>query len=230
MEEKTKVLVHRLTWLIITCLIFFIPIIINWAQPELVIVDDEAYIEDYYEYSDTSTIEMYITFNREVSSGYATINFYDASGSLLDTQENYFYTYGDKSVEDTYISVDGKVDSYEIVSYDFKTLFIGSEAYFFLLPAILFLIESLLVSYKEYDYNGKKLSVYAGFYHHTLRVDGEKCDEHNTITTFSPIYLSTTMKDGTVVDATITLTNRISLKVNDKLLSKQIRGNKKDTL
>ena len=90
MEEKTKVLVHRLTWLIITCLIFFVPIIINLAQPELVIVDDEAYIEDYYEYSDTSTIEMYITFNREVSSGYARINFYDASGSLLDTQENYF--------------------------------------------------------------------------------------------------------------------------------------------
>ena len=90
------------------------------------------------------------------------------------------------------------------------------------------LIDALLVVYKEYDYKGKKLSVYAGFYHRTLRIDGEKCDEHNTIVAFSPIYLSTTLEDGTKVEATITLTNRVSLKLNDKLLGKNIKNNKKD--
>ena len=228
MKEKTKVLVHRLTWLIITCLIVFIPIIINCAQPKLSIVDDVAYIDDYYEYLDETSIDMSITFNREVNSGYVTINFYDNLGNLSDTKEIYFYAFGDKTVEDNYIFVKGDVDSYEIVSYEFTTPTIGEWIYYFLLISIPMLIDALLVVYKEYDYKGKKLSVYAGFYHRTLRIDGEKCDEHNTIVAFSPIYLSTTLEDGTKVEATITLTNRVSLKLNDKLLGKNIKNNKKD--
>ena len=227
MKEKTKVLAHRITWLVVICLIIFIPLIINWVQPKLAVVEEEAYIEEYYEYSNTSKVKIYITFNREVNyTGYATIKYYDSLGNLLDTEESRFTAEG-VVAESFLIYIDGEVDSYEIVSYDFTTPTKGDWLYYFLLPAVVFLIESLLICYKEYECNGKKLSVYAGFYHHTLRVDGEKCDEHNTITSFYPIYLSTTMEDGIEVEATITTFNRISLKVNNKLLAQQ-HNNKKD--
>ena len=78
-----------------------------------------------------------------------------------------------------------------------------------------FFIASLFLSYKEYDYNGIKISVYFGWYHHNLRVNGEVCDEHNTLTSFGPICLSTTLDDSTKLE-----TRDRSLKVNGKLIKR----------
>lgn len=88
-----------------------------------------------------------------------------------------------------------------------------------LIPSgVLMVISTLLLSYKEYVVDGKTISVYAGFCHHTLKINGEIYDEHNTIITFTPITLSTTLENGSKIEATISLTNRISVKLNDKIL------------
>lgn len=53
-------------------------------------------------------------------------------------------------------------------------------------------------------------------------VNGVKTDEHNTIMSFTPIYLSCTLEDGTNLQATVSLTNRISLKINDLLYTRTV--------
>ena len=219
MNERKKIKIHRYIWLLITLLIIFIPIIVNACQPELEIVDDNGYISNYYSSLDKTSVEIDITFNRNVDSGYATIKFYDASNHLLETERAYFYGYDEKTVHNSYISVNGKVDSYEIVSYDFDTTNNSRFLYAFLIVAIPMLICSLCLSYKEYDYNGQIISVYAGWFHHTLRVNGELCDEHNTLFSWTPIFLSTTLNDGTVLAATISHANRIALKANNRLIT-----------
>lgn len=219
-NEKGKVFIHRLIWLIIIVLIIFIPVIANAVQPELEIVSDEGYIQDYYSSLDETSVKLYITFNREVYSGYATIKYFDDSNNLLERSRCYFTAYG-KEAESWSEYVNGHVSSYEIVSYEFDTVFTMGWIYSFLLPALIMFIGSLLLNYKEYQYNGIKISIYAGWYHHTLRVNGEICDEHNTVVSYIPINLSTTVNNDMELDATISLTNRISLKVNNKLIAKQ---------
>ena len=83
--------------------------------------------------------------------------------------------------------------------------------------ALPFFIGSLFLSCKKYRYNGSNIVVYAGWFHHYLKMDGEVLDEHNTFVTFTAIVLSCTLNDGTRLQATISLTNRIALKINDRL-------------
>ncbi|HCH74930.1 MAG TPA: hypothetical protein DEV87_07110 [Clostridiales bacterium] len=85
-----------------------------------------------------------------------------------------------------------------------------------IVPLSLF-ISTLLLSYKTYMYNDKEIIVYAGFYHHYISVSGVKTDEHNTIISYTPITLTCTLSEGARIQATISLTNRIALKINDKL-------------
>ena len=217
MNEKKKLLIHRIIWLSLTILVILIPIIIKSCQPKLELLDSDCYV-DYDESWDTTTCDVTLYFNQEIYNGYATINFYDSSNNLLESVEEYFFSDG-KEATSIYLSVDGNVDSYEIVSYDFEP---SSYSGIFIIHALLIitipmLISALLLSYKECKFDGKTISVYAGFYHHTLRVDGELCDEHNTILFFTPIKLSTTDKEGNIIETNISLTNRISIKVNDKL-------------
>lgn len=87
---------------------------------------------------------------------------------------------------------------------------------FALLMQLIILIEAFLLSEKTYHFGGHKIVVYAGWYNHYITFDGEKVDEHNTIVTYSPIYLSCEI-DGLYLEAAISLTNRISLKINGRL-------------
>lgn len=222
MEEKTKIKVHRLSWFIITLMIIFIPLIITAVQSELEIVDSNVYIDYYYESLDETSLDVEIIFNRNVDSGYATIRYFDSSNRVLETKRSYFSAYG-KTAENTYINIDGKVASYEIVSFEFEpsNLLRNIIVYVFLLPtSLVMFISALLLSYKERFYNGSTISVYAGYFHHTLRVNGVKYDEHNTLISWMPIVLSTTLEDGTKIDSTISLTNRITIKINDRLFDK----------
>ncbi len=221
MKEKTKLFVHRLIWLSITLLFLFVPIIGNAVQPQLEIVDEHVYIDEYYSAINRTSLEIEIIFNRNINSGYATIAFYDSNDNFLETKRIYLYAYNEKTTENTYTTINGKAEKYDIISFEFEpTPILYGFLYVIYIP-IIFLIGSLLLSYKEYEYKDKKISVYAGWFHHTLRIDEKKFDEHNTLTFFTPIKLSTKLNDETKVEATITLTNRISLKVNDKLLTAQ---------
>ena len=232
LHEKAKLLVHRLIWFFLLLLGITIPIIMllsaGTSSEEIEIVDDSGYIDEYYESLDETCCEIEVVFNCEVNSGYIWIAFYDSNAELLATENGYFYGYGD-TVSSTFF-IDGKVDSYEILSYDITAsnddwALLLSILIIVFIPVIIicfsFFIGSLLLSCKRYEYNGNEIVVYAGWYHHYIKFNGKKVDEHNTLISFTAISLSCILTDGTDIKATITMTNRISLKINNLLYTKR---------
>ena len=227
--EKKKLMVRRLVWLGIMLLCILIPVIVSNVQSKpLEIVDDNCYLIEYFEHSDTTECEVEVVFDKEVYSGYITVAFYDKYDKLLTQKKEYFYGYSN-TLSSTFF-IDGKVDSYEILSYDISSYNSGNSltAVACLCVGIIsfaFLITSLTLSCKVYDYNGNEIIAYCGFYHHYIKINGEILDEHNTIMSFTPIILSCDIDEGDVVTATMTLLNRISLKINNRLYKpKKIKG------
>lgn len=100
--------------------------------------------------------------------------------------------------------------------YEFPALWLEYLCFF----NLMFFICTLCLSCKIYEYNGNEIIVYAGFYHHYIKVNGTKMDEHNTLIYFTPISLSCTLNDGTDLAIVITTSNRISLKINNQLYTK----------
>lgn len=223
--EKKKILAYRLICLALLLLGIIIPIIISFASEKKVeIIDDNGYINYYNESRNETSCEIEVIFNCEVDSGYINVAFYDSNGNLLSKEKGYFFGYDD-TVSSTFY-VKGRVDSYEILSHD-----ISSSGYMSLIAIMLFVygdiivfaffIASLLLSYKNYEYNGINIVVYSGWYHHYIKVNGNKIDEHNTLVSFTAIPLSCILDDGTDIKVTISLTNRISLKINNKLYTER---------
>ena len=91
MKEKLKVIMHRLAWLIVIISLILTLVITKNIKPEL--VDSECYINNYSTSLNESEVEVYLMFNREVDSGYATISFYDSSNNLLETQRCFFFAF-----------------------------------------------------------------------------------------------------------------------------------------
>ncbi len=222
-HEKKKILIHRIIWLSILILGIIIPIIIKFAPAKNVnIISDNGYINNYYEYLDETSCEIEVVCDKNVDYAYITVAFYDVNDNFLGEETGYFWGY-DNIISSTFY-IDGKVDSYEILDYNIQ---IADNSYVWIMLfsfidifSFAFFIASLLLSYKEYEYNGNIIVVYAGFYHHYISVNKIKVDEHNTLITWSPIYLSSNIDDAQL-NATITLTNRISLKINNKLYNKR---------
>ena len=224
--ERKKILIQRVIWGILLAIGILVPVILaNQPEEEVNIVNDNGYIIEYYEYSDTTDCEIEVTFNREVSSADIVVAFYDSDGNLLEREEGYFYGY-DNRVSATFF-IDGLVDSYEIISYE-VSIYENNDymIWFFIIDLFVavFFICTLLLSYKSYEYEGKTIIVYAGWYHHYIKVDDEIMDEHNTLFSYTAIPLSCTLKDGSVLHETITMTNRISLKINDRLYKNYKKG------
>ncbi len=218
--ERKNILISRIVCGIILFLNILIPVLIIAIPTTATIIEDKGYINDYDDYLDTSYCEIVITFDKKVSNCYATINFYDESGKSLGQKSGYFYG-SEKTFSNTFY-VNGKVDSYEIVEDEVKCgnagEYIAAPVLLYLSPfTLIFFIASCLLSYKTYDYNGNEIVVYAGWYHHYIKVNGTILDEHNTITSFTPIRLSCVLEDQSFVEATISLTNRIALKINGNL-------------
>lgn len=65
-----------------TLLFIFIPIISSAVQPDLKIVD-ESVTSEYNSSYNWADVDITLTFNREVNSGYVDIAFYDNNGKLL---------------------------------------------------------------------------------------------------------------------------------------------------
>lgn len=202
-------------------LIILLPIIIDKVQPELKLISDSG-TKDYYVTLNKSYFNITLRFNREVvNTGYVIISFYDNSNQLVDIKKDEFFTGHDSLgfYANGRICVDGNnAYSYKIVDYKFETKF-NSYIYAFLIPVAIMCIKALLLSYREFVYDNKIISVYSGWFHHILKVDGVKKSEHNSILFNNPMILSTILDDGTKLEATISLTNRITLKANDKLVS-----------
>lgn len=223
LKEQKKLLAHRLICFgILVFLVLFI-VFFKLPHPELEIVKTNCNLDYYFESIDSSTCSITVTFNQKIEQCDITIAFYDANKQLLDTETVHSYASGDTTSE-SYITVNGHVDSYEIISCEAEfsgdlllqslKRYLGSTLIIF---AFAFWICSLLYSYKLYDICNCIVIVYSGPYHHYIKVNGKIYDEHNTIMSWTPIVLSTTL-DGNALQATISLTNRISVKLNNVLI------------
>lgn len=232
MNDKLKIHLHRIFWL--SVLIGSVLVALNYLQPveteDAKLVGDNGYITEYYEYLDETNCEIEVKFNVPVDSGYITVSFYDKNEKLLSTEREYFWNYiDDNTLSCEFIGIEGAVDSYEIIDYSDITarrVSNGKEIFGLIILVVGIplelgmLISALMLSCKVYVYNKKLIIVYAGRYHNYLKYGGVKVDEHNTFKSFSPIYLSCTLNDGTHIAATISLSKRISLKINDKLYTR----------
>ena len=218
MYGKTRILVHRIICTVALFIGIIVPIILNaTATTGFEIVSDSGRVIDYDTYLRSSKCEVTVIFNKNVDTCGLTVAFYDQSGRKLDEKTDWEYGKG-KSVTATFYYIDGKVDSYRIISFDaegnkwFIYVFLGLDVII-----LTFWICSWLLSCKVYNYKGKKILVYAGWFHHYIEVNGRYMDEHNTLMSFTPIELSCTLDDGTLLQARISLSNRISLKINNQL-------------
>ena len=62
-----------------------------------------------------------MTFNQSVSSGTASVSFYDKSNQLIETETMRLYPEAsDSKIVKGTVSVDGIVNSYKIQSYQFE--------------------------------------------------------------------------------------------------------------
>jgi len=216
MSEKKRIVFYRIIFLTMILVLFFLPSILTPDESDLELLDSNVIIEDYSDYFDESTVSIELEFNYEIDSGYVTIAYYDQFENLLEIEETYCYSSGEYA-ESYVLRINGAVDSFEIIDYDFDPVNYFTFMYLFLILAIPLFIDSLFLSYKEYFYNGIKISVYAGFFHHTLRINGIKQDEHSAFF-FIKIFLSTSLDEKTLVEAKITSFNRIVVKVNGKMI------------
>lgn len=223
MKEKHFMILSRLFWFVVLLAAIIIPIIlvVYDRNAEIEIVDDSAYISDYDDYFNDTDVEVEVTFNRGVLSADIEVAFYDSGGRTLATEDCHLYGSG-KTLSGTVYSVPGKVDSYEITAFysvesddslDLWAEIIGIVGGMFGLG---FFILSLLLSCKHYTYNGDHIIVYSGWFKHYIKVNGRKYDEHNTLMT--ALRMSCTLDDGANAEVVISLTNRIALKVNGRLL------------
>lgn len=219
MKEKRFMLINRITFFVILVLNIVLPILLPNFQTELELLDSNVYYE-YDEEWNYSECEVELIFNKSISSGSVIIYFYDVNGDLIDTSTAYFTETGD-IVYDEILYIEGKIDSYELDNLDFNAELEFFDfvylLYYFIPVTLLLFIYSLLLSYRKYEYNNLEIEVYAGYYNHYIKINGEKFDEHKTLSSFTPIVLSCTLDSGEKVQVTISLTNRITLKINDKL-------------
>lgn len=177
----------------------------------------------YYSSLNESSCEIQLECNRRVDGATAEICFYATENLTYPICTKTMEMFGIGDTLTAYVhDIPDNVKSFQIKSItiqdNISRLLIFSCA---CLPALLFFISALLLSCNVYIYNDKKIVVYAGWYHHYILINGEKYDEHNTITFFTPILLSASLDDGSEVKATILLTNRIALKINGKLCEKE---------
>lgn len=220
MNEKRNLMVRRLIWLGIVVVIVLL-LIVTGRQPKVEILDINLDCE-YSSYSDKSDVTITMKFNTDVESDYATVRFYDAAGNLLATDDRFFTaSHGDQTARNYTFSVDGDVVRCEITSH-FKPYSNNKRLRICLaslaLTATGIFLSTFFLFCKEKEFNGTKISVYVGRYHHNLRVNGQIRDEYNAFFFIPPLQFSTTLDDGTKVEATIITAYRISIKVNGELI------------
>ena len=225
-KGKRKVLFRRLIAFILLALavLFLVRAKNKFANTPIEILDSSMETSTY-EYLESSSCTLYVTLDKKIESGDVSVAFYDEKGKLLTTEEHYLsddYNSAANTYRAYFYSIDGIVDSYEILSLETTldgaeiTILLYGIAIFFL--ALYFLDTLLGLSCKVYEYNGNEIVVYSGWYHHYLKVNDEKVDESNTLSSFVPIFLTTTLEDGTLIEANFSsLNHRISLKINTKL-------------
>ena len=104
--------------------------------------------------------------------------------------------------------MNGKHDFEAVVTVIFTGLCI--------LISVLWVWLSFQIKYKEYHYNDKLITIYAGFVRHTFRVDGKLVSKHNQWLTNVDAELSGLVDDKSRLAVRIQPLNLISLKMYTK--------------
>ena len=240
-KEKMKIRFHRWFWFIILALCILAPIVAYNLPDNSEMEMKRARLEviSYRENQNETYCKVDCTFNMDVDLESVTLIFFDENEFVLERRTESFYKVeeSNKKFSKTFY-VEGKVDECEIVDFvatpleddlDRELALIDLRLIVLMTSIILgsvafgLFIGALSLSYKKYKLKGKDLIIYAGFCHHYIEYDGVLMDEYNTFISFTPIHLSCTLNDGTHLNATISLSNRIALKINDQLY----RGKKK---
>lgn len=225
LPEQKKIRIWRKVFLslfLLTLLWLFIYI----AKPAK--VKDGSIETTYYSSLNESSCEIQLECNRLVDGATAEIGFYATENSTYPICTKTVEMFGIGDTLTAYVhDIPGNVKTFKIKSItiqkdNINCLLIFSCA---CLPVLLFFISALLLSCSIYHYNDKTIVVYAGWYHHYILINGEKYDEHNTLISYTPITLTATLDDGSEVKATISLTNRVALKINGKLFEKERESN-----
>lgn len=225
LPEQKKIRIWRMVFLsffLLTLLWLFIYI----AKPAK--VKDGSIQTTYYSSLNESSCKIQLECNRLVDGATAEIGFYATENSTYPICTKTVEMFGIGDTLMAYVhDIPSNVKTFKIKSITIQKDNINCLLIFncACLPALLFFISALLLSCNVYLYNDKKIVVYAGWYHHYILVNGEKYDEHNTLISFTPILLSASLDDGSEVKATISLTNRIALKINGKLYQKERESN-----
>lgn len=89
--------------------------------------------------------------------------------------------------------------------------------YFLEIVFLIMFIFSFAITYKEFNIDGVKVFIYAGWEKHYLIVNGELVDEHITAFAFTPIELKYN-DDNHNYYALISLSNSITFKLDGKLI------------
>ncbi len=105
------------------------------------------------------------------------------------------------------------------------TAVVGIGDFAIFIPLIIFtliffvvFVESLLSSYKNYEYGEDIITIYAGIYRRYVKVNGVLQDEHNTLYIYTPINMTAKLTDGSDAFVTVSTMNRITLKIGGQLI------------
>lgn len=219
--EREKILIIRLITIIICLLIFIIPFIVDVVN-KVEIISDTCETR-YYEYEDESYCKVTITIDKDViltDNSKIKVEFFDVNEYSLGVYDSDFLNFTDEKQKHTYFNITGNVEYYEILDYELHVYNVIAKiicwglAFF----VFIFFIETLTLNYKRYKIANNEIIVYVGLFHHYIKINDVIADEHNTLITFSPIYLSCAMDQDNMINVTITTFNRISLQCNNMLV------------
>ncbi len=214
MNERKKISRLKKIWGLITLLIIILPIIITFLKPKLTLVSSSLEKED----SSTTLYELTLLFNQRVDYGDVKIILYDSEGQIVD-EITEFFNHSGKEVS-SLLTIDKDFESYVVESYDFEIQYSIFLLYILLGITLPIFISTFFIQYKEYKFKDNIISVYAGYTYHFLKINGEIYDEYRELFSLTPIKLNTILDDNTKIEATISTSNHIFLKINDKLYNK----------
>lgn len=221
---KSFIITNRVVyWTLFILIITLTPIIVSSIKPDEVTLVEDSATRDYDEILDESTVNMNLTFDWPCS-GKVTVEFYDSSENLLSTQAESFYSIFDNSTFTVnFYNIPGKVETYDIISIESipdeyaGAIFIYIFATIIAIVLLSLAIASLLLKCKIYEFEGKTIIVYAGWHNHQIFENDILMDECKTGFYLSAIIIGYTDDNGNDINARITTTNSITLKINNRL-------------
>ncbi|MDE6356273.1 MAG: hypothetical protein K2L67_03420 [Clostridia bacterium] len=171
---------------------------------------------------DTDGYYFVATFSEEVVEADIEFVFYDSNDMIVETKTVHFKGPGEV-LRARIPSLSSSVTTYEAVAFEvyYESTY-AMIVYILVVVDVILLalfIQTLTLSCKIYYHNGNEILVYAGFTRRYLKINGFMVEERSTAFTYGMINFYSTLSDGSSVWASITRMNRITLRVNNQVLT-----------